>query len=421
MYGNSVNSIFRPEVIEAHKERLEGEVILAQPVRAHVLTSFLVAIVALLVAWIVLGTYTRSEVAAGILVTDEPSAKVLAVKSGRVADLLVREGEHVRAGQKLATIVVEHVDETGGSAVAATLSALDVQRTLAEQQALLAGQRAEAERARLTAVINGIRRQQSDLSDQIRLQEQVVASAQDVFDRVSQVIERGFVSRIEFERRRQALLAAQQQLAELRQQSGALASEEQQAVAELARIGADAASEVATAESSIQAVLQQRAQSLAGRAYVITAPISGRVAALQAAVGRTVDGSAPLMTVIPDGSALHAEIYAPTRAVGFVRPGQEVRLLYDAFPYQRFGSFAGRVARVSRTVLDPREITAPIKLEEPVYRIEVALDRQSVEAFGQALTLQPGMTLSANLVLDRRSFADWLLQPLSAVTRRSQR
>lgn len=421
MYGNSVNSIFRPEVIEAHKERLEGEVILAQPVRAHVLTSFLVAIVALLAAWIVLGTYTRSEVAAGILVTDEPSAKVLAVKSGRVADLLVREGEHVRAGQKLATIVVEHVDETGGSAVAATLSALDVQRTLAEQQALLAGQRAEAERARLTAVINGIRRQQSDLSDQIRLQEQVVASAQDVFDRVSQVIERGFVSRIEFERRRQALLAAQQQLAELRQQSGALASEEQQAVAELARIGADAASEVATAESSIQAVLQQRAQSLAGRAYVITAPISGRVAALQAAVGRTVDGSAPLMTVIPDGSALHAEIYAPTRAVGFVRPGQEVRLLYDAFPYQRFGSFAGRVARVSRTVLDPREITAPIKLEEPVYRIEVALDRQSVEAFGQALTLQPGMTLSANLVLDRRSFADWLLQPLSAVTRRSQR
>jgi membrane fusion protein len=152
---------------------------------------------------------------------------------------------------------------------------------------------------------------------------------------------------------------------------------------------------------------------------VIAAPISGRVTAVQTAPGRIVDGSAPLMTIIPDGSALHAEVYAPTRAVGFVSPGQEVRLLYDAFPYQRFGSFAGRVTGVSRTVLDPREIAAPVAAEEPVYRIEVALDRQAVDAFNQRLALQPGMTLSANLVLDRRSFAGWLFQPLTAVTRRN--
>jgi membrane fusion protein len=127
----------------------------------------------------------------------------------------------------------------------------------------------------------------------------------------------------------------------------------------------------------------------------------------------------PMMIIIPEGSRLHAEIYAPTRAIGFVKPGQEVRLLYEAFPYQRFGSFQGKVTRVSRTVIDPRELTAPLKAEEPVYRIEVALDRQSVEAFGDRLALQPGMTLSANLILDRRSFLDWLLQPLNAVMMRS--
>jgi membrane fusion protein len=101
---------------------------------------------------------------------------------------------------------------------------------------------------------------------------------------------------------------------------------------------------------------------------LITAPIGGRVTALQAAAGRVVEPGRPLMTIVPSGSALHAEIYAPTRAIGFVESGEEVRLLYDAFPYQRFGSFAGRVNRVSRTVLDPRDIAAPLKIEEPVYR-----------------------------------------------------
>jgi len=78
------------------------------------------------------------------------------------------------------------------------------------------------------------------------------------------------------------------------------------------------------------------------------------------------------------------------------------------------------VARVSRTVIDPRQLVAPLKIEEAVYRIDVMPDRQRVDAFGQILPLQPGMTLSANLIVDRRSFADWLLQPIQAVKRRTQ-
>lgn len=103
----------------------------------------------------------------------------------------------------------------------------------------------------------------------------------------------------------------------------------------------------------------------------------------------------------------------------FIRPGQEVRLLYDAFPYQRFGSFGGRVTRISRVVIDPRQLAAPLEVEEPVYRIEVAPDAQAVTGFGERLPLQLGMTLTANLILDRRSFLDWLLTPLNAVLRRN--
>jgi membrane fusion protein len=216
------------------------------------------------------------------------------------------------------------------------------------------------------------------------------------------------------------VLAAEQQLAQFRAQATSLESQERQAEAELKRTSADAGTEIANARTAAEGFAQQRAQVLADRAYVISAPVSGRVTALQAEVGSTVEAATPVMVIVPDGSSLHAEVYAPSRAIGFVRPGQDVRLLYDAFPYQRFGSFAGRVRRISRTVHDPREIVAPLKIDEPVYRIEVAVPRQQVEAFGRAQPLQPGMTLSANLILDRRSFLQWLLEPLNAVLRRNR-
>lgn len=419
MNAPSASPLFRPEVAEARKQRLHGEIILAQPVRAHVLTLLLVVIIALVVMWIVLGTYTRSEIARGILVTDQPSAKVIAARPGVITELLVRDGQLVRAGQRIASIRVEQGNEVGGSAVGDSLTALDTQRSLAEHQEMLASDKAGAERARLRATLDGLARQRADLAAQIDLQQQLVASTQATVDRLASILDKGFVSRIEYDRRQQIVLTAKQQLAQLRQQSNASLAETARANAELLRVTADAGSEINSARTSAQSFAQQRAQALAQRAYVITAPVSGRVSALQAAVGRSVDASAPLMTIVPDGSKLHAEVYAPTRAIGFVKPGQEVRLLFDAFPYQRFGSFEGRVVRVSRTVIDPRELAAPLKIEEAVYRIEVALDRQWVDAFGQSLALQPGMTLNANLILDRRSFGDWLLQPVNAVMRRT--
>jgi len=125
------------------------------------------------------------------------------------------------------------------------------------------------------------------------------------------------------------------------------------------------------------------------------------------------------MTIIPEGSNLEAILYAPTKAIGFVKNGQETRLLLDAFPYQRFGSFEAEIYEVSRTVIDPREADVPFQIEEPVYKVKAKLNKQMVSAFGENVPLQPGMTLTGNIVLERQSFLDWILTPLRAVVNRN--
>jgi membrane fusion protein len=78
------------------------------------------------------------------------------------------------------------------------------------------------------------------------------------------------------------------------------------------------------------------------------------------------------------------------------------------------------VRSISSTVLGPTEISIPgISVQEPVFRVRVALDRESISAYNETISLQPGMLLSADVVFDRRSLLQWLFDPIYAVRGRS--
>lgn len=96
----------------------------------------------------------------------------------------------------------------------------------------------------------------------------------------------------------------------------------------------------------------------------------------------------------------------------------------DAFPYQKFGQFQGRVREVSLTTVSPAELQAVRAVgghalsDEPVFRVRVRLSQQAATANGQALTFKPGMQLSASLVLEYRTLMEWVLEPLLGMSSR---
>ena len=84
----------------------------------------------------------------------------------------------------------------------------------------------------------------------------------------------------------------------------------------------------------------------------------------------------------------------------------------------------GKVIRVTTesmnsAVFSPGDVTEGIRLAEPAYRITVRLSSQSVEAYGQRFSLQAGMTLGADIVLERRSLIRWLFDPLYSLRGRA--
>ncbi|HEX2147273.1 MAG TPA: HlyD family efflux transporter periplasmic adaptor subunit, partial [Pseudorhizobium sp.] len=174
----------------------------------------------------------------------------------------------------------------------------------------------------------------------------------------------------------------------------------------------------AKARASEAEFAQKRTTTAVQNEYVVPATVAGRVVAVPVTKGQIVAANTVVAVLTPEGSKLMAELFVPSRAAGFIREGQDVRLKYEAFPYKTFGTARGTVSAVSHTVLAPSEVSMPgFQGQEPVFRVKVKLDRESIDAYGQAIPIQPGMLLTADVVTDRRTLLQWLLDPLYAVGR----
>jgi membrane fusion protein len=175
----------------------------------------------------------------------------------------------------------------------------------------------------------------------------------------------------------------------------------------------------AAADLELSALEQKRIEMSASRRFIERSPVAGIVSSLQTEVGQAPMANVPLMSIMPDGAALQAELLLPTRAAGFIKPGEEARLQIEAYPFEKFGFVMGRVLSISRSILKPGEFLSPVEFKEAVYRVRVALDRDYIQAYGQKKPLRSGMALTADIVIDRKPLWRQLFDPLLASAKRA--
>ena len=99
-------------------------------------------------------------------------------------------------------------------------------------------------------------------------------------------------------------------------------------------------------ERDLASLDQQLAETDTRSENVIAAPASGTLSVDLATLGQAVAPNQPLAVIQPEGAALQVQLFAPSRAVGFVKADDRVNLRYQAFPYQKFGQYEGRVRSI---------------------------------------------------------------------------
>lgn len=419
MIEKSPEILFRKQVTERRRERLYGDIILND---SHIISWSVasVGIISLgLMVWAITATYPRTETVAGVVTTTQPVAKVFALQNGLAERVLVREGSVVRRGQALAYIGLDIRDEDKRGAAKESLVALTRQTDSVKVQIEAAHDALSSDRKKLINSLKTNRDESEILTKQHSIQSDIIKSKENELKRISPVAEAGFISLMDIERRRQSLFEARQHAEQIKQQIVQLDGQRNEALAQLRRLPMDELRQSAAFNGQLNSLLQQRSRASVDVGYTMLAPIDGRVTAVQTVVGRRVDVRVPLLSIVPRQSDFQVQLYAPSKAVGFIRVGQQVRISYDAFPYKQFGTFAGMIVSISQIAYAPDELELPMKLDEPVYLIRVQLANEIAPAFGTHLPLQAGMTLKGTVILERRSFVDWLLQPLNSVRKRT--
>jgi membrane fusion protein len=260
------------------------------------------------------------------------------------------------------------------------------------------------------------------IAGQRGLQRDRVSLAEAALRRYTGIESSGYVTSAQVQEKEADLLDQQQRLADLDRAQAAATRELDDARATLRELPIEAAREVESGERDIAALEQQVAENDARRRFVVRAPQDGTVTAITAEPGQSASLHQALASLLPAGSELEAELYAPSRAAGFLEPGMPVLVRYEAYPYQKFGQARGRVREVSATAMRAEELTMttpPSRGSEPLYRVRVSLEKQSVAAYGQERPLASGAALDATVLLERRRLFEWVLEPLYSLSGRS--
>jgi HlyD family secretion protein len=236
----------------------------------------------------------------------------------------------------------------------------------------------------------------------------------------------GFAGRILYTDKQRERIEKEQ---DLRAQEFVIRSSEAliaQSEKKIAQIGADYRRSLQTERVEVAAQLEKARQELAKHEHrqgllELRAPAEGMVKDLAThTVGTVTAPGTILMTLVPIDETLIAEVWVGNQDVGFVRPGQDVKLKLAPFQFQKYGMVEGAVEQVSA---DATEAPSPNTRSDALtgrdrpmgplaYRTLVKLRAQELANDGERYRLAPGMQVAAEIHLGTRSILEYVLSPV---------
>ncbi len=414
--------LFRAEALDAQRRNWLGAITMVRPLSFTVWTWLACVMGLLVVLFFALASYTQRTTLTGRLIPSTGVVRVHVPQAGVVRRRLVEEGQTVERGQALLELDSDRQTIAGasGSGAQASVSARVRQRSESIQAQIAQTRSLQAqEQAALASRLGFLKAQMGTLDAQVASQQQRVAIAVEAAARADELIRQGFYSKEQAQIKQAEQLDQRVKLQSVMRERESTEQEIRIRGDELRAMPLRHQGQLAELERNRLGIEQELVESESRRELVIVAPQGGVVTSIVAEPGEAVDPSRALLSIVPTAAQLQAHLYAPSRAIGFIRVGDAVRLRYPAYPYQKFGQAQGVVAAIAKTALPATELSAAGLLSgtslgsaEPLYRITTTLQSQTMNAAGRTWPLQVSMAVEADVMQENRRLYEWVLEPL---------
>lgn len=305
------------------------------------------------------------------------------VDGGRIAEINVSDGQDVKEGQ-----VLMRLNDTEASAEYLTLTAKywSLYTRVERLRALLGDRKAD-----FSAVPEQYKQLVAEQEFTLKTSKDQVNQLESEIKILSEVSSiRGDLAKEKLATRVQAL-DAQRNLS--------------QAQAELLRYRKASMDDLNTTTGELSQVEEQmtKLKDRLERVDVVS-PVDGVVQDLKfRTLGGVIPPGATLMNIVPVDGKLHAEVRVQPTDIGFVKKGEEARLKLGTYDFMRYGTITGKVIMVSSfSSLDEKS--------NPYFKVVVSIPQNFVG--DKEKTIEPGMTVQADIITDRQSVLKYLFRPI---------
>ncbi|MBV1905035.1 MAG: HlyD family efflux transporter periplasmic adaptor subunit [Pseudomonadales bacterium] len=406
-----MSDLFRKEVLEFQSQRLNGTILLAQPISMLLTVVSLTLIICLIILFLFIAHYTRKETVQGYLRPDKGMLRVYSNRVGSVQNIFVSEGDTIHKGMPLLRIVTNRRMASGSDMSERIINEIQSQiRLLNEEskQHLIMHTQAKT---RINQRMKSLGQSERSIKAQISIQKTKLTLLEQQQTQYSKIYTRGHISALALQQKQATVLSLKQEVLSLEAVLLKAQDEQQQLSFEANHLPEQYKLKIRDVQHRKSEFSRRLVEAQDAYRYEVTAEYPGTVSAVEVLEDQAVTTLQPLLKIMPTNAKLVAELLLPTRAAGFVQPGHITRMRFDAFPHQRFGSIDGTIIQVNKAVFIPGEATLPVHTQEPVYRLLASLEQHSINAYGKNFQLKSGMLLETDIILDKRTLMQWILDP----------
>jgi membrane fusion protein len=407
--------LFRKEVYQSRSSKVFGDVVAATPIAGVSITLFIFGVVAAITVFLSTAEYTRKTTVSGILTPATSIANATSPLDGQIGEVFVQEGQRVDANAPLFE-VVQHAFLNSGNEFHHERTATILQRIQMLQDWMVNEREItskrqhdlQAEQELAAAQVNSLNRRLAIARHQESLMRRNLERAQELFDR-------GMLSQNELEATEIAFVEQSARAEEFELNILEANRQLERRRAQIDQLPQELERSLYTNQLQISELESELLALEISSSTIVKAPFDGYINNLEAHTGQIVVNGSELATIIPSDTPLVANFYAPSASIGFIKAGDNVRLRYDAFPYQRFGLFNATITDVGSSLIMPRDQRAQGGSNVPVYLVKGELEQEQLSAYGAPLQLKPGMRFEADIEHEQRSLIRWLFDPIYSV------
>lgn len=433
--GTAKASLFRVEAVAASRDNGYGPIRISQPI-----SNWIVAIAAalfgiFLLIFVAYGEVEKKSLAVGITQPVGGSLAIVAQNGGVLVKRLVSDGERVRAGQPIFEVSTAR-QSSGGE-----LTGLIAHQIKARQLSLVAERHnreiQDAEkRTALAHRLTNLSLEEIEIVSAIDLAKRRRDLGQKSLEQYVALHRVQFASSSQLQEKQENLIDLDSRVSSLMRTKVQLQANRLNLETERSEHAMRSAADLLQLDRAAASLQQELVENENRRSSVIVAPAEGTLSNIAYKSGQGILSGQVLATLLPGSSRddkaseLEIHLYVPSRTAGFVAKGQQVFLRYQAYAYQKFGLQRGVVTHVGETPFAPNELPTNIAAtilgntqhsgagqtnNEALYRITVRPELQYVSTYGNRQRLKPGMSLTADVIQEKRLIWEWIVDPIRAL------